>query len=143
MSEADYLDVLLKEFEVKIIALGGEDAVAAYFAELFMGSGGVIVPPEGYNRRMWETCQKYDILYVSDEVVTAFGRMGHWFASKDVFDIQPEIITSAKGLTFGYQPLGATIFSDKIFDVLDENDQGRCFTQGYTYSGHPVGCAAA
>ena len=143
MSEADYLEVLLKEFEDKIIALGGEDAVAAYFAEPVMGAGGVIVPPEGYNRRMWEICQKYDILYVSDEVVTAFGRLGHWFASKDVFDVQPDIITSAKGLTSGYQPLGATIFSDKIFDVIDEKDQGRCFTQGYTYSGHPVACAAA
>jgi adenosylmethionine-8-amino-7-oxononanoate aminotransferase len=143
MSESEYLQVLLTEFEDKIIELGGEDAVAAYFAEPVMGAGGVIVPPAGYNKRMWEICQKYDILYVSDEVVTAFGRLGHWFASKDLFDFEPDIITCAKGLTSGYLPLGATIFSDKIFDVIDEVDQGRCFTQGYTYSGHPVSCAAA
>lgn len=115
----------------------------AYYAEPIMGAGGVVVPPERYNRRMWEVCQKHDILYVSDEVVTGFGRLGHWFASKDEFDVQPDIIVCAKGLTSGYQPLGAAIFSDRIWDVISEDGQERCFTQGYTYSGHPVACAAA
>ena len=108
-----------------------------------MGAGGVIVPPEGYNRRMWEVCQRNDILYVSDEVVTGFGRLGEWFASESIFNIQPDIIVCAKGLTSGYLPLGATIFSDEIFSVIAEKDQGRCFTNGYTYSGHPVSCTAA
>jgi adenosylmethionine-8-amino-7-oxononanoate aminotransferase len=142
-SEEEFTDALVAEFEAKIIELGGADAVMAFFAEPIMGAGGVIVPPAGYHQRMHAVCQQYDILYVSDEVVTAFGRLGHWFASKDVFGIQPDIIISAKGLTSGYLPLGATIFSDRIWDVIAEPDQGRCFTQGYTYSGHPVACAAA
>ena len=142
-TEVQFVDRLVQEFEDKIIELGGEDGVMAYFAEPVMGAGGVIVAPDGYNRRMWEICQKYDILYVSDEVVTAFGRLGHWFASVDEFDVQPDIIICAKGLTSGYQPLGAAIFSSKIFDEISEDGTGRCFTQGFTYSGHPVACAAA
>ena len=70
------------------------------------------------------------MLYVSDEVVTAFGRLGHWFASKEVFDFQPDIITSAKGLTSGYLPLGATIYSDRIHQVISELGHGRCFAHG-------------
>ncbi len=142
-SEAEFCDALVAEFEAKIEALGGADKVMAYYAEPIMGAGGVIVPPEGYNRRMWEVCQANDILYVSDEVVTAFGRLGHWFASVEEFDVQPDIIITAKGLTSGYQPLGAAIFSERIWDVIAEEGEGRCFTQGYTYSGHPVACAAA
>ena len=70
---------------------------------------GVLVPPRDYPRRTREVCANHDVLYISDEVVTAFGRLGHIFASKDVFDIQPDIITSAKGISSGYQPLSATI----------------------------------
>ncbi len=143
MSEAEFVDSLVQEFEDKIIELGGSEKVAAYFAEPIMGAGGVIVPPEGYNKRMWEICKKYDILYVSDEVVTAFGRLGHWFASESIFNIQPDIVICAKGLTSGYQPLGATLFSEEIWDVISEEGHGRCFAHGFTYSGHPVACAAA
>ena len=143
MNEADFTDFLIDEFEEKIIEIGGEDKVMAYIAEPIMGAGGVIVAPDGYNRRMWEVCKKYDILYLSDEVVTGFGRLGHWFSSKDEFDVQPDIIVCAKGLTSGYLPLGATIFSDRIWDVIAEDGQGRCFSHGFTYSGHPVACAAA
>jgi len=142
-SEAEFLDELVAELEAKIVELGGEDHVAAFFAEPILGAGGVIIPPEGYHKRTWKICQKYDVLYVSDEVVTAFGRLGHWFASEDEFGITPDIITSAKGLTSGYQPLGATIYSDKIHDVISEEGHGRCFAHGFTYSGHPVACAAA
>lgn len=143
MSESDFVEFLIKEFEDKIAELGGADKVAAFFAEPIMGAGGVIVAPEGYLKRMRQICRDNDILYVSDEVVTGFGRLGHWFASADEFDIQPDIITCAKGLTSGYQPLGATIFSDEIFDVLNAPDSGRCFAHGFTYSGHPVACVAA
>ena len=143
VSEAEFVDSLVQEFEDEIIELGGADKVMAYFAEPVMGAGGVIVAPEGYNKRMWEVCQNYDILYVSDEVVTAFGRLGHWFSSMDEFGVQPDIIISAKGLTSGYIPLGAAIYSDRIAEVVHETGHGDCFTNGYTYSGHPVACAAA
>ena len=143
LSETQFTDSLVKEFEEKIIALGGGDKVAAFFAEPIMGSGGVIVPPEGYLKRMWKVCQANDILFVADEVVTAFGRLGHWFASESVFDIKPDIITTAKGLTSGYQPLGATIFSDRIWQVISQPGNGRYFAHGFTYTGHPVACRAA
>lgn len=141
MDETAFCDFLVDEMEKKILDLGPE-TVAAFYAEPILGSGGVIVPPESYNRRTWELCQKYDIIYVADEVVTAFGRLGHWFASKDVFDVQPDIICCAKGLTSAYLPLGAMIFSDRMYEVLG-NSEDRWFTGGYTYSGHPVSCAAA
>jgi len=142
MSEADFLDFLVNELEEKILEVGPEK-VGAFFAEPIMGAGGVIVPPEGYHKRTWEVCRKHDVLYVSDEVVTAFGRLGHWFASKDEFGIEPDIITSAKGLSSGYLPLGATIYSDRIHDVISTGDPNRFYTSGFTYAGHPVCCAAA
>ncbi|MCP5082471.1 MAG: aminotransferase [Alphaproteobacteria bacterium] len=142
MSEAEFLDFLVQELEDKIIELG-PDNVAAFFAEPIMGAGGVIVPPKGYHKRTHEVCQKHDVLYVHDEVVTAFGRLGHWFASEDEFGIVPDIITCAKGLTSGYLPLGATIYSDKIHEVISAPGKDRLFTNGYTYSAHPVCCAAA
>jgi adenosylmethionine-8-amino-7-oxononanoate aminotransferase len=141
MTEAGFCDFLVDEMERKILEIGA-DNIAAFFAEPILGSGGVIVPPEGYNRRTWELCRKYDIVYVADEVVTGFGRLGHWFVSKDMFDVQPDIICSAKGLTSAYLPLGAVIFSDRMYEVLG-NDADRWFTGGFTYSGHPVCCAAA
>ena len=142
MSEADFCDFLVCELEAKILELGPEN-VGAFFAEPIMGAGGVIVPPEGYNQRTWELCQRHDILYVADEVVTAFGRLGHWFASKGEFGVEPDIITCAKGITSGYLPLGATLFSRRIHEVISRNDPDRFFGHGFTYSGHPVSCAAA
>jgi adenosylmethionine-8-amino-7-oxononanoate aminotransferase len=141
-SDGEFLAFLLAELEQKILSIGA-DNVAAFFAEPIMGAGGVIVPPAGYHQKTWEICKKHDVLYVSDEVVTGFGRLGHWFASKEVFNIQPDIIISAKGLTSGYLPLGATIFSDEIWEVISEEGHDRCFAHGFTYSGHPVACAAA
>ncbi len=142
MGEAEFLDGLVEEFERKILELGA-DRVGAFISEPVFGSGGVIVPPAGYHRRMWELCQRYDVLYISDEVVTSFYRLGHFFASQAVFGVQPDIILTAKGLTSGYQPLGACIFSRRIWEVIAEPDKGRCFSHGFTYSGHPVACAAA
>ena len=139
----DFCDEKIQELEDKILALG-PDNVAAFFAEPIMGAGGVIVPPKGYHKRSLEVCRKYGVLYVSDEVVTAFGRLGHMFASDNEFDIVPDMITCAKGLTSGYLPLGATIMSDEIYDVISvPQEDGALFTHGYTYSGHPVSCAAA
>ncbi len=139
----DFCDEKVQELEDKILEVGA-DNVAAFFAEPIMGAGGVIVPPKGYQKRTLDVCRKYGVLYVSDEVVTAFGRLGHMFASEDEFDIVPDIITCAKGLTSGYLPLGATIMSDDIYDVISKPQaDGALFTHGYTYSGHPVSCAAA
>ncbi|MDF0732190.1 aminotransferase [Pseudomonas entomophila] len=142
MDEAEFLDFLVAEFEDKILSLGA-DNVAAFFAEPIMGSGGVIIPPKGYFLRMWQLCQTYDILFVADEVVTSFGRLGTFFASEELFGVQPDIITTAKGLTSAYLPLGACIFSERIWKVIAEPGKGRCFTHGFTYSGHPVCCTAA
>ena len=142
LSEAEFLDFLVEELDQKIMEIGPE-RVGAFFAEPVMGAGGVIVPPEGYHKRTWDVCQKHDVLYVSDEVVTGFGRLGHWFASESEFGIVPDIITSAKGLSSGYLPIGAMIYSDRIHDVISEGDPDRMYTSGFTYSGHPVCCAAA
>lgn len=143
MDEEQFCDFLVAEFENRILQLGA-DNVAAFIAEPIMGAGGVLVAPKGYHKRMYDTCKKYDMLYIADEVVTAFGRLGHMFASEAVFDVVPDIICIAKGLTSGYQPLGATLLSDEIYDVISKPQcEGGVLSLGYTYSGHPVACAAA
>ncbi len=142
-----YCDQLVVELEQKILELGPEN-VAAFFAEPIMGAGGVIVPPPGYHRRTQEVCRRHDVLTVSDEVVTAFGRLGHMFSSEAAFGLEPDVITCAKGLTSGYVPLGASLFSDQIYDVISSTgpepdaDTGW-FNHGFTYSGHALCCAAA
>lgn len=141
-SIAAFCDALVQEFDAKIDELGA-DKVAAFIAEPIMGAGGVIVPPPGYLTRIRERCSTHDILYISDEVVTAFGRLGHMFASLDEFDIQPDLIICAKGITSGYIPLGATLYTDEIQDVIGAQGSDACFSHGFTYSGHPVACAVA
>lgn len=143
LSEVDFADKLFEEFKAKVEELGGPDHVAGFIAEPVMGAGGVVPPPDNYLKCIWEYCRDNDIIYISDEVVTGFGRLGEWFASESVFGIQPDIITSAKGLSSGFIPLGATIFSDRIFDVIAETGKDRYFPLGFTYGGHPVACAAA
>ena len=138
----EFCDLLIAELEAKIVEIGPE-RVACFIAEPVLGAGGVIVPPPGYHRRAYEVCRKYDVLYVSDEVVTAFGRLGHMFASQDVFDVTPDVISCAKGLTSGYAPLGATLFSEEIYETLSVPDATKPLSHGFTYSGHPVSCAAA
>jgi adenosylmethionine-8-amino-7-oxononanoate aminotransferase len=139
MSEAAFCDWLVAEFEA-LIAREGADRIGGFIAEPIQASGGVIVPPEGYLRRMAEVCRRHDILFIADEVVTAFGRLGHWFASEAEFGVVPDVITCAKGLTSGYIPLGAMIFSDRIWQAMAAKGD-RWFTSGFTYSGHPVSCA--
>ncbi|MGH6928436.1 MAG: aminotransferase, partial [Dongiaceae bacterium] len=141
MTVAEFCDHLVSELERTIQSIG-PDNVAAFIAEPVLGAGGVIVPPPGYHRRTAEICRRYDVLYISDEVVTAFGRLGHFFASKAVFDVEPDIIVTAKGISSGYVPLGAAIFSDAIYDAISVPDPDAWFTHGFTYSGHPVACAA-
>ena len=138
-SEAEFCDDLVAEFEAKIQEIG-PDKVGGFFAEPIQASGGVVVPPKGYLKRMADVCHKHDILFIADEVVTGFGRLGHWFASWDEFDVQPDIICCAKGLSSGYQPIGAMIFSDRIWDAMQGD---RWYASGFTYAGHPVACAAS
>ncbi|MBL0691340.1 MAG: aminotransferase class III-fold pyridoxal phosphate-dependent enzyme [SAR324 cluster bacterium] len=138
MSDADYVDYLGDEYEAKITELGA-DNVAVFFAEPIMGAGGIYVAPNGYHKRMWEICEKNDIFYVSDEVVTGFCRLGEFFTTNNIYGIKPDFINVAKGITSGYAPLGAIIFSDKVFDVIKKGE----FTSAFTYSGHPACTAVA
>jgi putrescine aminotransferase len=141
LDEAGFCDLLIAEMAERIETLGAE-TIGAFFAEPMMGAGGVIVAPRGYHARVQALCRANDILYVSDEVVTGFGRLGRFFASTELFGVEPDMIISAKGITSGYQPLGALIYSDRIQAVLDAAPEEVWFTNGYTYSGHPVVCAA-
>ncbi|MEX0281188.1 MAG: aminotransferase [Arenibacterium sp.] len=142
MSVEDWCDAKVADLETAIKTLGA-DRIGAFIAEPILCSGGVIVPPQGYHARTRTICKEHDILYISDEVVTGFGRLGHWFASEEVFGIVPDMITCAKGLTSGYVPLGACIISERIMQDLKENETDEVFYNGFTYSGHPVACAAA
>ncbi len=139
MSDAEFLEVLDKDMRDAIARIGAEN-ICAFFAEPIQGAGGVITAPQGYHKRMREITAEHDIAYVADEVVTAWGRLGHMFASEDIYDCVPDIITTAKGLTSGYQPLAATIISSEIHDVISGPD--AMFLHGMTYSGHPAAAAA-
>ena len=142
MSEDEFCREKAADLENKILELGPEN-VACFIAEPIMGDGGVIVPPPGYHRRTREVCDRYEVLYISDEVVTGFGRLGHFFASESVFDFVPDIITCAKGISSGYVPLSATLLSEAMYDVISvPQAEGAMFTHGFTYSGHPISCAA-
>ncbi len=128
---------IAQQLEEKIAELG-VDRVAAFIAEPIQGAGGVIIPPESYWPEIQRICDANDILLISDEVITGFGRLGHWFGA-DYFGITPDLMPIAKGLSSGYLPIGGVIVSDRVADVL--KNRGGEFNHGYTYSGHPV-CAA-
>ena len=142
LNEEQYCDSLMADLE-ELIGEVGADCIACFIAEPIMGAGGVKVAPSGYHVRAKAICERNDILYIADEVVTSFGRLGHFFASEAVFEFLPDIISTAKGISSGYIPLGATLFSDRIFDVISSPSiGGKPFSHGFTYSGHPVACAA-
>ncbi|MFO1132650.1 MAG: aminotransferase [Hyphomicrobiales bacterium] len=142
MSPEAFSDFLVAEFAAKIEELGAEN-IACFIAEPAQASGGVTLPPPNYLPRMRELCTKHGILFIADEIVTAFGRLGHFFASEAEFGIVPDMILCAKGLTSGYVPLSAVIFSDAVYEGISQADPDVWFTHGYTYSGHPVACAVA
>src|SRR5262249_43157924 len=125
--------------EAKILELGA-DNVAAFIGEPIQGAGGVVIPPDTYWPEIQRICAKYDVLVIADEVICGFGRTGTWFASEQ-FDIRPDFMTLAKGLTSGYLPLSAVMVADRVADVLLAKDVE--FQHGYTYSGHPTCCAVA
>ena len=128
-----------RALEVEIDRLG-EDNVAAFIAEPVQGAGGVIIPPSTYWAEIQRICKQHNVLLIADEVICGFGRTGNWFGS-DTFNIAPDIMTIAKGLSSGYLPIGGSMVSAEIAMVL-EKDGGE-FAHGYTYSGHPVACAVA
>lgn len=122
------------------IEFEGPDTIAAVFLEPVQNSGGCFPPPPGYFKRVREICDEYDVLLVSDEVICAYGRIGDFFAC-NALGYEPDIITSAKGITSGYAPLGAAIVSDRIYEPFKNVD--NTFYHGYTWAGHPASCAAA
>ncbi len=122
------------------IEFEGPDTVAAVFLEPVQNSGGCFPPPPGYLERVREICDEYDVLYVSDETICAYGRIGDYFATKR-YGVTPDIITSAKGLTSGYAPLGAMIVSERLFEPFKHGQ--NYFAHGYTWGGHPVAAAVA
>ncbi len=139
ISEDEFCKLAVNDIEKKIIEIGS-DNVAAFIGEPIQGAGGVIVPPQNYWNLIQDLCKKYDILLCIDEVICGFGRTGEWFGSQH-YNIKPDVITFAKGITSGYLPLSGIGIGKKISDVLI--NQGGEFYPGYTYSGHPVACAVA
>ncbi len=127
-----------RELEAKILELGA-DKVAAFIGEPIQGAGGVVIPPASYWPEIQRICRQYGILLIADEVITGFGRTGEWFGA-DYYGIEPDLMTIAKGLTSGYIPMGGVLVADHVAEVLREGGE---FFHGYTYSGHPAGCAAA
>lgn len=139
MSEAEFGIKAAGWLEEKILALGAEQ-VAAFIGEPVQGAGGVIIPPPTYWPEIQRICDKYGILLVSDEVICGFGRLGRWFGC-ELMGFQPDLISFAKGVSSGYVPLGGVLVSARVASVLVE--RGGDFNHGFTYSGHPVACAAA
>ena len=141
-TQAQFCDRLIDQIE-QVIAREGADTIAAFIAEPINGAGGVIVPPEGYFRRVQALLKKHDILFLDDEVICAFGRTGNDFGAT-TFGFEPDTMTLAKGLSSAYFPISASIISGDIYDqVVKGSSKVGVFGHGYTYSGHPVGCAAA
>lgn len=118
----------------------GADTIAAFIAEPIQGVGGVIIPPDDYFSRVRRICDAYDILFIADEVITGFGRSGEWFGLRH-WDVQPDILSFAKGVTSGYQPLGGIQISDAIHDAILSAPDSEVWMHGFTYSGHATACA--
>lgn len=141
-SEEAFTDRMIAEIE-DCIASEGAETVAAFIAEPIMGTGGVIVPPRGYFKKLQAVFDKNDILLIVDEVITGFGRTGHAFGT-GLYGLKPDFITLAKGLTSAYFPMSASVVSERVWEVLrDTSPQVGAFMHGFTYSGHPVGGAVA
>jgi L-2,4-diaminobutyrate transaminase len=142
MSEADFVAKLVAELE-QTIAREGAESIAAFIAEPVMGAGGVIVPPRNYYPAMQAVLKRHDILFIADEVICGFGRLGEAWGS-EALGIEPDMVTIAKGLTSGYAPLSASLISERVWSVIEEHGSEILqFSHGQTYSGHPICTAAA
>ena len=135
MNESDLAETIAERIEFE-----GPDTVAAVILEPVQNAGGCFTPPEGYFQRVREICDEYNVLLISDEVICAWGRLGEWFGAQR-YDYQPDIITTAKGLTSAYAPMGAVIASDRVAEPFLEGTNS--FTHGFTFAGHPIAAAVA
>jgi len=133
------IDASVAELRAKIEELGAE-RVAAFYVEPIQGSGGVLVPPTGWLKAMHALCKEYDVLFIADEVITGFGRTGPLFACSED-DVVPDFITTAKGLTSGYVPMGAVFMSEHVYNTIADGAGKAAVGHGYTYSAHPVSAA--
>ncbi|MCC5903392.1 MAG: aminotransferase class III-fold pyridoxal phosphate-dependent enzyme [Halomonas sp.] len=141
-SEAAFTDRLIAELE-EMIKQEGADTIGAFIAEPVMGTGGVFLPPEGYFEKLQEVLKRHDILLIADEVITGFGRTGQWFGS-GTYNLRPDIVSLAKGLTSAYFPMSASLISRRMWDVFENtSEEMGVMMHGFTYSGHPVGAAIA
>jgi L-2,4-diaminobutyrate transaminase len=142
MTDPEFSASRAADLEALILA-EDPDTVAAFIAEPLQAAGGVLIPPDGYFAAIGEVLRRYDILLIADEVVTAFGRLGHWFGT-EVFGLQPDLITLAKGITSAYVPLSASLVSARVAEALAEgNERFGVLGHGFTYSAHPLAAAAA
>ena len=141
-SEAQFCDRMIAEIET-MIAREGAETIAAFIAEPIMGTGGVLLPPSGYFARLQTLLEANDILFIVDEVITGFGRTGRWFAT-EFYDLEPDIVSLAKGITSAYFPMSASVISKRVWDVMERaSPEAGALMHGFTYSGHPVGAAIA
>jgi adenosylmethionine-8-amino-7-oxononanoate aminotransferase len=134
-TEADLAEAVAKKIEFE-----GPDTVAAVIMEPVQNAGGCFAPPEGYWQRVREICDEYDVLLISDEVICAWGRLGHWFGAER-YDYVPDLITTAKGITSAYAPMGGVIASDRVVEPFLQGTNS--FVHGFTFAGHPICCAVA
>jgi PLP-dependent transaminase len=130
-------DALVLELEERIDRIGAE-RIAAFIGEPVLGVGGMVPPPAGYWPRVQEVLRRHGILLIADEIVTAFGRTGYWFACER-YGIEPDVIVTAKGISSGYIPFGAVLIGQRVLELAG----GTPFLHGFTYNGHPVGAAVA
>ncbi len=141
-SEEEFSTRLAAELD-EMIEKEGPDTVAAFIAEPVMGAGGALIPPAGYFAKIQAVCDRHDVLFIADEVITGFGRLGHMWGSQ-AFGIRPDTISFAKAVTSAYLPLGGVMVNEAVYQaLLDESRKIGLFAHGYTYSGHPVSCAVA
>ncbi|MGY8790658.1 MAG: aminotransferase class III-fold pyridoxal phosphate-dependent enzyme, partial [Pseudomonadales bacterium] len=141
MSQTEFTDFLISALE-DLIAREGADTIAAFIGEPILGTGGIVPPPEGYWEGVQDVLSRHDILLIVDEVVTGFGRTGQMFGT-GLYDLKPDFMTIAKGLTSAYAPLSGSIISSRVFEVLMQGaDEFGPLGHGWTYSAHPIGTAA-
>ncbi|HRY22958.1 MAG: aminotransferase [Geminicoccaceae bacterium] len=139
-SEAAFCDRLIAELEA-MIEREGPETIGGFIAEPIMGTGGVLIPPAGYFERVQAVLNRHDILFIADEVISGFCRTGEWFAT-GLYDLKPDLLTLAKGVTSAYFPVSASVVSERVWKVLEAGSPKHgAVMHGFTYSGHPVGCA--
>lgn len=141
-SEVEFSTRMVADIE-KIILAEGPDTIAAFISEPVLGAGGLVIPPRGYFEGLEKVLRRHDILFIADEIITGFGRTGKMFGS-ETFNLKPDMITLAKGLSAAYLPISALLVNDDVASALIKGSRDLgAFSHGFTYSGHPVACAVA